>query len=271
MHKFLLSGIALFLQLLAPAQQAAVTPNRVMYRFEHTPDTNRLQAKRVEMMMLDFSEQGSRYASHLRHSEDSILSKTTMSIGNEVKVPRGNSERIFFTFDASKRWIVRQGFPDLVAIPDTALFIPWQLQSQTKLIAGLTCQLATGRFRGREYDAWFCPDIPVPAGPWKLQGLPGLIVEASDRSGTVRFSFQGMHPIPSIQLNPPAEAKLQSQQEYDAAIERIKRDPEGYINNMMQAGRTSEKSQSGRMRVTNVDQLKERAKNGINNPLELTQ
>lgn len=46
MHKFLLSGIALFLQLLTPAQQVAVTPNRVMYRFEHTPDTNRLQAKR---------------------------------------------------------------------------------------------------------------------------------------------------------------------------------------------------------------------------------
>ncbi|HIR32843.1 MAG TPA: GLPGLI family protein, partial [Candidatus Coprenecus merdigallinarum] len=49
---------------------------------------------------------------------------------------------------------------------------------------GYNCQRATGTFRGREWQVWFTYDIPYNYGPWKLGGLPGLILKAEDSSGT---------------------------------------------------------------------------------------
>ncbi len=56
----------------------------------------------------------------------------------------------------------------------------WKLQNETKKIGDFTCQKATIRFRGRDYIAWFTNEIPVTFGPWKFQGLSGLILEVYD-------------------------------------------------------------------------------------------
>ena len=48
----------------------------------------------------------------------------------------------------------------------------WEMQDSTKQVLGYTCQLATARFRGRLWYAWFTLDIPIDNGPWKLGGLP---------------------------------------------------------------------------------------------------
>ncbi len=47
-------------------------------------------------------------------------------------------------------------------------------------IMGYQCILATTDFRGRRWEAWFAPEIPISDGPWKLCGLPGLILKAQD-------------------------------------------------------------------------------------------
>ena len=36
--------------------------------------------------------------------------------------------------------------------------------------------MATTHFRGREWKVWFSEEIPLSLGPWKLGGLPGLIL-----------------------------------------------------------------------------------------------
>lgn len=33
-------------------------------------------------------------------------------------------------------------------------------------------------------EVWYAPGIPLGIGPWKLNGLPGLIVRADDADGT---------------------------------------------------------------------------------------
>jgi hypothetical protein len=71
----------------------------------------------------------------------------------------------------------------------------------------LHCQKATGHFKGRDYTAWFCPDLPFHTGPWKLNGLPGLIVEAYDTNKEVEFKFDGMEQVvPSDKLATVAAA-----------------------------------------------------------------
>jgi hypothetical protein len=38
--------------------------------------------------------------------------------------------------------------------------------------------MAKGNFRGCVYIVWYTPDVPASFGPWKLNGCPGLILEA---------------------------------------------------------------------------------------------
>lgn len=73
----------------------------------------------------------------------------------------------------------------------------WQLVDSTKIILNYPCQMAVCSFRGREWTAWFAPNIPVSDGPWKLGGLPGLIMEAYDHNSQYHFTINGLQKIES--------------------------------------------------------------------------
>lgn len=51
-------------------------------------------------------------------------------------------------------------------------------EDSTRKIIGFNCTMATTHFRGRDWKVWFSEEIPLPLGPWKLGGLPGLILAA---------------------------------------------------------------------------------------------
>jgi GLPGLI family protein len=70
--------------------------------------------------------------------------------------------------------------------------IDWQLNEETKEIGKFTAHKATGKFRGRIYTAWYILEIPLPYGPWKLQGLPGLILEAYDKDKEMYLYFKSI-------------------------------------------------------------------------------
>lgn len=68
----------------------------------------------------------------------------------------------------------------------------WTITSEEVTIMGYRCQKATGAYRGRTYEAWFAVDIPLPFGPWKLGGLPGLVLKASDTKGEFVFESSAL-------------------------------------------------------------------------------
>ncbi|WP_396177866.1 GLPGLI family protein [Flavobacterium sp.] len=68
--------------------------------------------------------------------------------------------------------------------------IKWKITKQKKKIGSFDCILGTTYFRGRKYFAWYTPDVPVYSGPWKLNGLPGLILEAYDEGEFVKWNFK---------------------------------------------------------------------------------
>ncbi|GHV35019.1 hypothetical protein FACS1894178_3720 [Bacteroidia bacterium] len=71
---------------------------------------------------------------------------------------------------------------------DTITNIKWQLiDDSVKTIADYTCYLAQGYFRGCVYSVWYTPDIPSSFGPWKLNGCPGLILEATRDDKVLSF------------------------------------------------------------------------------------
>jgi GLPGLI family protein len=56
----------------------------------------------------------------------------------------------------------------------------WKINDSIKMIAGYKCQKATTQFAGRKYIAWFTIEIPINDGPYKFNGLPGLIIAIAD-------------------------------------------------------------------------------------------
>ena len=55
----------------------------------------------------------------------------------------------------------------------------WNLTTDTLRISGYLCQRAEATHRGVRWTAWYTEEVPSSVGPWRLRGLPGLIVKAT--------------------------------------------------------------------------------------------
>ena len=68
----------------------------------------------------------------------------------------------------------------------------WSLTGEAELVGDYRCQKAVTTFGGREWTAWFCPDIPVDGGPYKFRGLPGLILKVEDAGKHFSWTMTGI-------------------------------------------------------------------------------
>ncbi|WLD23149.1 GLPGLI family protein [Flavobacterium dauae] len=90
----------------------------------------------------------------------------------------------------------------------------WQITNETKKIKDYTCYKATTTFRGNTFEAWFTPDIPINAGPWKWYGLPGLIVEATDKDQSVVFKLEKIEKLTEEIPFPSSKSKKMTLKQY---------------------------------------------------------
>lgn len=75
-------------------------------------------------------------------------------------------------------------FADYSAYYDEPLDeMQWQMGDSTMTVLGYECVMAHADYHGRRWTAWFAPEIPVPFGPWKFHGLPGLILKVAADNG----------------------------------------------------------------------------------------
>ena len=89
---------------------------------------------------------------------------------------------------------------------ETTPEITWTLGDDTLRIGDYLCQQATTTFRGLTWLVYFTEEIPSSAGPWRLRGLPGLIVKAE--SGAHSFLLtQVLQQSEPITYKPDPEAR----------------------------------------------------------------
>lgn len=81
-------------------------------------------------------------------------------------------------------------------VQDSVPWLNWQLSTDKRQIGNYSCQKATTTFRCSTYTVWFTSAIPLSVGPWKLSGLPGLIVEATNENLGVVYSLtEAEYPV----------------------------------------------------------------------------
>ena len=67
--------------------------------------------------------------------------------------------------------------------------IEWKLVNEYKTIGDMKCQKAVSTKYGRNWTAYFNPDIPLNFGPYKFNKLPGLIVELYDENDYFHYKL----------------------------------------------------------------------------------
>lgn len=91
----------------------------------------------------------------------------------------------------------------------------WTIGDSVKTVLGYECVQATADYHGRKWTAWFAPDIPVGDGPWKLHGLPGLILEATDSTGSYSFTATALQKSSEPILTPYLRKKYDKAKRQD--------------------------------------------------------
>ena len=82
-------------------------------------------------------------------------------------------------------------------IDDSLKNLDWKILNDIKDVAGHICMKAMVQdtIKKQKIVAWFAQDIPVNAGPERLYGLPGLIMELDINDGVVIVEATKIEPL----------------------------------------------------------------------------
>ncbi|MDE6768973.1 MAG: GLPGLI family protein [Muribaculaceae bacterium] len=156
-----------------------------------------------------------------------LLSPKEKSVSIKYRLPMGNGVLSY----SDRLPVIDWSF-----IPDT-----------TRNVIGYECQLAECDFAGRHYSAWFTPELPLPYGPYKFGGLPGLILEMQDSEGQFVWTATGFERADTpISVYDYTEEKQCTKEEADKTIARIYKAPNAFLLAAMGGGK-------GRLMVVGKD------------------
>lgn len=206
MKKTLLTLIvALPAMFAAKAQKPEMAQAIVHYKFSHIRDTTAKDKPYTENMILFIGQTSSVYKSFDKKTQDALMRKQVEdqmaeqkgsgTMNFKITSSRPTTRAEYYQFASVNKLMRKETLITPYLIEETMPAINWKISADTASYGTLHCQKATAHFKGRDYTAWFCPDLPFHTGPWKLNGLPGLIVEAYDTNKEVAFKFDGMEEV----------------------------------------------------------------------------
>ena len=206
MERFITIVFSCLLFLLSSAQDNRQKTLRITYKVLYTYSSD--LAPRHDVSYLDVQDDGvscfySHYFVRSQEIQDSINRRGNVSIDMMSKAiapyDDGQPNFVYKHIPAEGKLTFATYHVDWFKYSEPIPALQWKIEGKDSVIAGYHCQAATTSLRGRQWRAWFTLDIPVSDGPWKLCGLPGLILRATDEQGYFDFDCTG---ITSIEIPP---------------------------------------------------------------------
>lgn len=211
----------------------------VQYTLTSVPDTLKPEKTDLETMILKVGSKSAQYYSYNRFVTDSLfreeMRKSTdgrvMSRQSSDSNPGRQTAQLYKNYPAGKVTTLDHMASSRFLCEEKNELPQWELLPDTMTILSYPCQKAICTFKGRQWEAWFTTEIPRSEGPWKLQGLPGLILEANDNENHYRFVCTGI-------VRPREEEKIMfgadgyqpvSRKDLNIVYKRYAADPLGYV------------------------------------------
>jgi GLPGLI family protein len=207
-----------------------IIQGEVSYNFVYVNNLKDRQAPTTIPMRLQFSTELSFYKNDYERNFEAQVKEQMKAInfkGNIVITGESNTELDASLFNnlPKKKLIKFRNFSNQsYKIEEQYPSIEWKIDEiESRTIGTYKCRRATGHHRGRIYTAWFTDEVAVPFGPWKLFGLPGLILEAEDDKGEVKFIFKSLQTNVSNNrsIEIPRQAINTTQSKFDKMVNAI--------------------------------------------------
>lgn len=113
-------------------------------------------------------------------SNEEMKDLNTPEYEKKYPLSTGNNDRIYRNLEQGKISTYSTVFGTHYLITEDITIPDWTIyEDSTLTVLGMECKKATTNFRGRYWEAWYTEEIPISQGPWKLCGLPGMILKAN--------------------------------------------------------------------------------------------
>lgn len=174
---------------------------RVTYKMAFVPNPESPSNKKETLTVLLIGKKFSLFADYYSLELDSLETSLNIkkeNVGAQMSklLPVGKKIRfkpwIVINYPSNGHVLYQQNFGSTTyRYDDDAIKFDWHLEDTIQTIKGYKCKKALCSFRGRTYTAWYCPEIPLNAGPYVFNGLPGLIFSIKDGNDEFSFSLEG--------------------------------------------------------------------------------
>ena len=224
---------------------------QVKYELKFMPDTLERDKFKTQTMVLRMNTKGiSVYQEYGKFRSDSVTAARTRN--GKIKLSDTN-EAIKYQTKARDYITIAKSWPEkhkilvreLMGLDGTFYYTEdktdfgWEVDfTQTKEIGGYTCHSAKGSYAGRDYQAWFTPEIPISDGPWLFCGLPGLILEVSSLDKEFLYTCMSIQAgTGPVSLRSLDTAFKTTRERFLKAKERYKVNPAAGVAAMVEAGK----------------------------------
>lgn len=194
--------LVVFLMLLLVTMSYGQTV-RYIYETSVNPDSINLVSLKNEKTFLDIKGNRSLFISENKLIKDSLFSAFKIEEKKDIKKEEKDFSKLgvkkhieptFFEYYITKD-IPEQKVYYYDRVAGKQIYyqedrpVKWEITNVIEKQNGYPSQKAVANFGGRVWTAWFTKDIPISDGPYKLSGLPGLIVKLEDDKGDYKFDL----------------------------------------------------------------------------------
>ena len=149
-------------------------------------------------MLLQIGPDGlSKFSSYKNIAIDSLIMRSSQEqitrAAIDGKLSNGEFMTIYKNYPAGRLTHTEKICQDWFSYDEDMPRMDWTLTDSISTVLGYKCRSARCKFRGRVWSVFYAEEIPLPDGPWKLHGLPGLILKAWDENWHYTFECIGIN------------------------------------------------------------------------------
>ncbi len=111
---------------------------------------------------------------------------------------------------------------EYIKITEPLKTIEWELTDESNIILNFKCFKAIGKFKEKYYSAWYCPELSFSDGPWKFNGLPGLILQIESEDDSLSIIAEKIKINSEIDKNSKIEFIFSKKYTWDEYINETK-------------------------------------------------